>query len=401
MLARLHERGRPSVRILINMLSIGSLSGEHVAFGFTGALLQALAADDRIFILHYRGQRIPDSVRKASVTLLPVSDRIRHWTVRSVWEPLAIRRLVRQKSIDRVVGFAGVTTPLLPVPQIVLAQNPWAFVREARSGAAEEAKAFIQRRAYRSAYLKADHALYVSEHLHSLYRKAFDNSAREAAPYSITYEGLDDALFEAVRQHESTRRKPFSVLSVSAYARWKGVETTVQAIGHLRNSGVPATLSLVGPWVDKAYEQRIRSLVERLSMTDAVTFFGKVERAELDHHYASHKAFCLMSRCESFGIPSAEAMAFGAPVVSTNACAIAEVCAGAGRFGPPGDSEWTAEALAEVLSDQALHDALSATGRARAAQLTWANAAKPLVAALGLGKNHAVRGRYDSEAARA
>ncbi|MBT8040744.1 MAG: glycosyltransferase family 4 protein [Gammaproteobacteria bacterium] len=387
------------MRILINMLSIGSLSGEHVAFGFTGELLQKLTAEDRIFILHYRSQRIPDNVRKPAVTLVPANDGIRHWMTRSAWEPLAIRRLVRQKLIHRVVGFAGVMTPFLSLPQVVLAQNPWAFVREARSGVAEEAKAYLQRRAYRTAYLQADHALYVSGHLRNFYNKNFEKDSAEPAPASITYEGLDDGLFEATRRHEATKRKPFSVLSVSAYARWKGVETTVQAIGRLRNGGVPATLSLVGPWVDQKYEQRIRSLVERLSLADAVTFFGKVKRSELDHHYASHQVFCLMSYCESFGIPSAEAMAFGTPVVSTDACAIAEVCAGAGRFGPPGDSEWTAEALTELLTDQSLHDTLSAAGRTRAAQLTWAKAAKPLVDALGLGKEQDTQRRqYDREA---
>ena len=48
----------------------------------------------------------------------------------------------------------------------------------------------------------------------------------------------------------------------------------------------------------------------------------------------------------------------------------------------------SAAALAELLSDQTLHDTFSATGRARAVQLTWTNAAKPLVAALGLGNKH-------------
>ena len=91
------------------------------------------------------------------------------------------------------------------------------------------------------------------------------------------------------------------------------------------------------------------------------------------------RVFCLMSHCESYGIPAAEALAFGTPVVASAGCAIPEVCAGAGLFGPAGDEVWTANALTTMLSDDATWNTASINARRNAALLRWENTARPLL----------------------
>jgi glycosyltransferase involved in cell wall biosynthesis len=135
-------------------------------------------------------------------------------------------------------------------------------------------------------------------------------------------------------------------------------------------------LKLVGPWPDPVYEARVRKQIQESGLTDAVQILGKVSDEELHRQYATNQVFCLMSSCESFGIPAAESMCFGTPVVSTNCCAISEVCATAGLFGPVGDAAWTADALDRALTDNQQWQIWSDNAVERAARLTWEKCAR-------------------------
>ena len=165
-------------------------------------------------------------------------------------------------------------------------------------------------------------------------------------------------------------------------ARWrlgKGAHTLVDAVALLHKRNIPAELNLVGPWPHPEYEQQVRKQIADHGLQDSVTILGRVSDQELHRQYATNQVFCLMSRCESFGIPAAEAMCFGTPVISTNCCAIAEVCEGAGLFGPAEDPAWTAEALEKVLTDNDQWNSWSNAARQRASRLTWEQCSQPLL----------------------
>jgi glycosyltransferase involved in cell wall biosynthesis len=72
-------------------------------------------------------------------------------------------------------------------------------------------------------------------------------------------------------------------------------------------------------------------------------------------------------------------MAFGAPVVCSDAASLPEVVGEAALLVPPGDPDLLAEALGRVLRDPGLAEDLRARGRARAAAFTWARAAEETV----------------------
>ncbi|MFC1605442.1 glycosyltransferase family 4 protein [Pseudomonadota bacterium] len=367
------------MRLLINTLSIGSMSGEHVVYGFLRPMLRNLGTKDHAIVLHYENQPPPQEIKASNLTTLSVSERWRHWALRAAWEMTRLPALVKQNGVDRVLNVSGAITPFLAVPQVSLAMNPWCFVKSARSGWVQEVKAFTQRRAYRYAFRKAAHMVYISDHLRSLYRQANADVLEDEAESTIAYVGLNDALFEAAQQFQSMERKAYSILSVSAFAPWKGVQTIVEAVHLIRQKSIPATLSLVGPWPNAQYETRMRDLISKFNLQDAVTILGKIDVNELYRHYATHQVFCLMSSCESFGIPAAEAMAFGTPVVSTDCCAIAEVCDGAGQFGPVDDAQWTARALERLLSSKSAWDEMSETARQNASKLSWRSCVSPLL----------------------
>jgi len=93
-----------------------------------------------------------------------------------------------------------------------------------------------------------------------------------------------------------------------------------------------------------------------------VEFCGHVRFSELLNHYATAKVYCLLSHCESFGIPAAKAQVFRNHVVLSDVCAIPEVGGDGGLYGPPNDAEKIAQNLFTLLSvdDAGIEPATSA-----------------------------------------
>ncbi len=93
---------------------------------------------------------------------------------------------------------------------------------------------------------------------------------------------------------------------------------------------------------------------------------------ELAGLYAAASAFAYPSLWEGFGLPVAEAMAQGTPVVTSRETSTAEVAGGAAVLVDPLDIDDIARGLTAALGD---HDRLRRAGLARAAELTWEAAA--------------------------
>jgi glycosyltransferase involved in cell wall biosynthesis len=86
-----------------------------------------------------------------------------------------------------------------------------------------------------------------------------------------------------------------------------------------------------------------------------------------------------MSWCESFGIPAVEAQAFSTPVVSSNCCAIPEICGDGGIYPDPGDLHSVADSLAELLNNKVKWDQLSEAARDNASKFRWDICSRPLL----------------------
>jgi len=328
-----------------------------------------------IVILHYESEKPPAEITELGVTIICLPDSLKHWAKRTLWEATKLPSIVRQQKADLVLTVSGAITPNCPVPQVTLCQNPWCYVPAAHQNWQERLKARLQRAGYAKAYRQSAMMIYISGHLRDLYRQR--NSEAKETRSEIAYVGLNEDTYQAARELRNSAREPFTIVSVSAMAPWKGADTLVKAVGLLRQRSIPARLKLVGPWPAASHEQDVRQLIQRLSLHDAVQILGRVSNEDLHRLYGTSQVFSLMSCCESFGIPAAEAMAFGTPIVSTNCCAIAEVCQPAGQFGPVNDPEWTANALHIALTDQQQWQHWSNQARERAATLTWEHCARP------------------------
>ena len=103
---------------------------------------------------------------------------------------------------------------------------------------------------------------------------------------------------------------------------------------------------------------------------------GFVEPHELDALYAGALAFCYPSLMEGFGLPVLEAMAQGAPVVTSRGTSTEEVAGEAAVLVDPMDAGSITEGLRQVVGDDALRKRLIAAGHERATELSWERCAR-------------------------
>jgi glycosyltransferase involved in cell wall biosynthesis len=95
-------------------------------------------------------------------------------------------------------------------------------------------------------------------------------------------------------------------------------------------------------------------IVRDLGLEQCVRFKDWVTDAELEKLYAQAELLVLPSLYEGFGLPVVEAMKRGVPVVASNTGAIPEITGDAAILIDPLDAEAMAEAMANLLNDNAL-----------------------------------------------
>ena len=139
----------------------------------------------------------------------------------------------------------------------------------------------------------------------------------------------------------------------------KGVKTLVDAL-HLLPESVVLTL------VDDDHpENGARVRARELGIADRLNLVGRVSTEELIHLYRRASLVAVPSRYEGFGLPAAEAMACGTPVVSTSAGALPEVVGDAGLLVPRDDPAALASGIASLLDRAATRRELGPRGRRR------------------------------------
>jgi glycosyltransferase involved in cell wall biosynthesis len=102
---------------------------------------------------------------------------------------------------------------------------------------------------------------------------------------------------------------------------------------------------------------------------------------ELRLAYGGAVALVFPSAYEGFGMPVAEAMACGCPVVTTWSASLPEVAGGAALMVAPTDVEALSEALIRV-QDPDMRRNLAERGLARARQFSWGRMAQAVADAL-------------------
>lgn len=102
-----------------------------------------------------------------------------------------------------------------------------------------------------------------------------------------------------------------------------------------------------------------------------ILFTDFIEDSERDWLYTNCKAYVFPSLMEGFGLPGLEAMGYGAPVVSSSATCLPEVYDNAAHYFDPTDVTAIAQAIDEVISDEAMRQDLITEGHAQIKKYSW------------------------------
>jgi glycosyltransferase involved in cell wall biosynthesis len=156
------------------------------------------------------------------------------------------------------------------------------------------------------------------------------------------------------------------ILYVGQLLPHKRPDFLIEAFHILSTYLLPDTnLILVGPGRLPAYSAALQTQVEELHL-DRAWLVGAVSPRELVAFFRRATLFTTASEHEGFCVPLLEAMAFDLPYIARRFTAIPETAGDSGVLLDPGDGPaMAAEAMARLLTDRNLAEAVAAKGHRR------------------------------------
>lgn len=158
----------------------------------------------------------------------------------------------------------------------------------------------------------------------------------------------------------------------------KNHQTLLRAYARLAALLRPYSMVMAGDAVHRFGDTR--ETARTFELEDRVVCAGPLSIEDLRLLYCHADLFVFPSVYEGFGMPVLEAMACGAPVITSKTTALSEVAGEAAVLVNPEDAEELADAIMRVLEDQTLREALRLKGLERVKQFTWERAARQTLA---------------------
>jgi glycosyltransferase involved in cell wall biosynthesis len=181
--------------------------------------------------------------------------------------------------------------------------------------------------------------------------------------------------FEPSTNGRPSQGGPLRLLLVGTTGKSKGCPELVEALARLRESGLDATLRIVGREERRGDAESLTTLARARGVHGAVELPGLVVRKYMPAEYERADVVCLPSRREGLPMALLEGMAFGRPVVATSVGGIPDLVEDGvtGLLVAPGDVDGLTAALLELAADPARRKRMGAAARASVAALASAD----------------------------
>jgi glycosyltransferase involved in cell wall biosynthesis len=182
-----------------------------------------------------------------------------------------------------------------------------------------------------------------------------------------------DALTIA-RERQNLQLPQHFLLAVGTLEPRKNLVRLIEAFEHIAPAHPDVHLVLAGGrgWKDEGIARTLNASRQK----DRIHPVGYVSPDALKVLYHEAIALCYPSLYEGFGLPVVEAMASGAPVLTSRGSSLDEVADGAAIAVDPLQVEEIAHGMTRLIEDTALRQNLRHRGLARAAELSWQKTAE-------------------------
>jgi len=173
-------------------------------------------------------------------------------------------------------------------------------------------------------------------------------------------------------RREFTGGRPY-FLFVSNFSPRKNIEAVIRAFELFRrNNAGDHLLLLAGRRLYLTGE--LDRVLNASPLGSDIHFTGTVGRDVLRRLYGGAEALLFVPWLEGFGIPVVEAQRCGTPCILSDTSSLPEVSGGAALCVSPADTGAIAEAMARLVSDEALRRRLAEEGIKNSLRYTWEKA---------------------------
>ncbi len=300
------------------------------------------------------------------------------WPMKYGWTQLRLSYELRKRPVD-VLWMPGSTMPRVTPKQTVVTMHDIGFHRFPKLYKSRQVH--IHEQAMKELKKKAARIITVSEFSAREMVEAYGIDSKRIA---ITPLGIDHNLYKPVTNVDllETRLRHYQIperyfLYVGRLEAKKNLVTLIKAFTEFkvrRGVGEPMHLVLAG-MPGFGYDEIKRAIAGSAVKSDILEL-GYVPEVDMPHLMSGAEALIHPSLYEGFGLPPAQAMAAGCPVISSNAASLPEVIGDAGLFFSPLEKEQLVAAMNRLVEEPTLKQELRNKGIARAANFTWQRTAE-------------------------
>jgi len=196
----------------------------------------------------------------------------------------------------------------------------------------------------------------------------------DLSKFYVVPNGINNEFFYPI--HNESRPENAIIVTNSADTPLKGLRYLLEAVSQIRKKQ-SVKLTVIG---EPKKNGTIKKLVAQLGIGDIVHFTGHIKNEEFAGYYSNATIAVVPSLYEGFGLPAAEAMACGVPLISTSGGALPEVVGDAGIIVPPADSASLAREIIFLFNNPNQRKKMAKAGIERVNSVfNWSIAAKQTV----------------------